>query len=155
MKEGIENSVKREGKTMNTASSGRNYSIIAKVRYDDECGNGHNTFSITAEIWDSRRKNDCDSCGCLHNDIAKHFPELTPAIKWHLCSSDGPMHYIANTLYWVEEGSNLEHARRTAIWPEATDAQLTAEDLKERLEARLPGLMADFKKMVESFGFTY
>ncbi len=24
------------------------------VRYDDRCGNGHNTFSITADIWEKR-----------------------------------------------------------------------------------------------------
>ncbi len=37
--------------------------------------------------------------GCIHDEIAKHFPELFPLIKWHLCSTDGPMHYEANTIY--------------------------------------------------------
>ena len=36
----------------------------------------------------------------------------------------------------------LDAARRVAIWPEATDEELTAPDLKGRLEARLPALLA-------------
>lgn len=41
--------------------------------------------------------------GCCHDEVAKHFPELAPLIKWHLCSSDGPMHYLANTVYHATE----------------------------------------------------
>jgi hypothetical protein len=86
---------------------GRKYRIRATVRYDDQCGNGHNTFSITGDIdrkgtygWED------DAGGCLHDEIAKHFPKLKPYIKWHLVSSDGPMHYLANTLY---HASNRDH----------------------------------------------
>jgi len=200
--------------------------ITAEVRYDDECGNGHNTFSITADITSarSRRQRDIEAGGCLHEEIAKHFPELAPFIKWHLCSSDGPMHYVANASYhasdrdhngllkgekrqiingrsklpawelvaigpdgeemptyklpksidapeaptsvyrlewrpWciVGEGKarELDHARSSAIWPEATDEELTAPGLKDRLEARLPKLMEEFRAAVESLGFTY
>lgn len=32
------------------SEQGQQYRIIAKVRYDDQCGNGRNSFSITAEI---------------------------------------------------------------------------------------------------------
>lgn len=184
--------------------------IIAVVRYDDECGNGHNSFSITGEInsTDSRRDNFVAG-GCLHDEISKHFPELAPLVKWHLCSADKPMHYIANTVYhalehgpthaWVyftgqndplgvgegaerllgyvkadrarvaegKEGyrvkwdqktvkiRNLDHARSSSVWPEATDEELTAPGLKERLEARLPQLQADFRAAVESLGFTF
>lgn len=203
---------------------GQNYEITATVRYDDECRNGHNSFAITAEIYRVGKRigqRDWDSCGCLHDKIAKHFPELAPYIKWHLCSSDGPMHYIANTLYhasdkdcwglrkgeerqlkhggeipvweavttdangifhalptstfpWVHahekpanngsiqyvpymvvgEGKepNLEYARSSAIWPDAT-----LEDLqdKDKLKARLPELLNEFKQAVESLGFTF
>ena len=192
---------------------GREYVLIAKVRYDDECGNGHNTFAVTGEIW--RAKNgqpigrDCEACGCLHEDIAKHIPELAPSIKWHLTSSDGPMHYIANTVYhalahgpkyawvyytgpqdplkiedvkerligyvkadrareaegkpgyqvkWDETSSkvaSLDSARSSAVWPEATDEELTTPGLKTRLQARLPKLMEEFKATIERLGFTY
>jgi hypothetical protein len=157
--------------------NGTRYTITATVRYDDKCNNGHNSFSITGEIKGPRG---LDVCGCIHEDIAKRFPELEPFIKWHLCSSDGPLHYIANTVYnagdldhWglrkgetgpgkyhlIGEGKEreLDHARSSAIWPEATDEQLlvSKEELDAALKARLPGLLAEFREAVESFGFTY
>ena len=143
---------------------GQSCVLIAKVRYDDECNNGHNTFAITGELYgrshripgEASVKNSSGktlwlgSCGCLHEEIAKRFPELAPFIKWHLVSTDGPMHYIANSMYHAKE-SNLEAARSSAAWP---DAQL--EDFtEEKLKARLPALMEDFKRDVESLGFTY
>ena len=192
---------------------GREYVLIAKVRYDDECGNGHNTFTITGEIWRAEQGQpigrDCESCGCIHEDIAKRLPQLAPHIKWHLVSSDGPMHYIANTVYhaqsygpryaWVyytgpqdplgiedtkercvgyvkagkaraAEGqpgyrvvwdektakeANLDYARSSAVWPDATDEDLLAPGLEERLQARLPRLMEEFRAAVEALGFVY
>ncbi len=187
------------------------YRIRALVRYDDRHHNGHNTLSITGEtqraefgIWKE------DSGGCIHDEIAKHFPHLIPAIPFHLCSSDGPMHYLENTLYharehgptsaWIEYSDptdplglidsrprtayvkrdkallaeqtpgytvkwdektakvrNLDHARSSACWPEATDAELCQEPeaLRLALIARLPALMERFKAVVESLGFQY
>lgn len=181
--------------------------LTVTVRYDDQCGNGHNTFSITATGQ--------GRCGCLHDEIAEKLPELAHLIKWHLCSSDGPMHYIANTLYhvsdkdcwglrkgetrqlrngktgelcWILEadkelpkyahGDNppdetatlryvpwnrigegkareLDYARSSAIWPDATDEELLADNLEERLKARLPKLMEEFRLVVESLGFVF
>lgn len=79
----------------------KNLTVTARLRFDDECGNGHNSFSITGEIRDRRERRDDGvvSCGCIHEDIGKAFPELSDLIQWHLCGSDGPMHYVANTLY--------------------------------------------------------
>lgn len=70
--------------------------LIISIRYDDECGNGYNTFAITAE---HRVNGILRSCGCLHDMIKEHYPALIPLLKWHLCSSDGPIHYIENTLF--------------------------------------------------------
>jgi len=124
--------------------------IRAKVRYDDQCGNGHNSFAITGEIYVPDRR-EIVACGSLHEEIAKYFPELASHIKWHLCNSDGPMHYIANTVYHAQSGK-LEYARSSAIWPDATLEQLHD---KAALEARLPALMREFRAAVESLGFTY
>ena len=81
--------------------NGTQYKLTCVLRYDDECGNGHNTFSITGEQYRKAGNGRwCkDSFGCLHEDIAKHFPEYAHLIKWHLTSSDGPMYYLANTIY--------------------------------------------------------
>jgi hypothetical protein len=194
--------------------NGTTYRIKAIIRYDDRCGNGHNTFSVTGEI-DEKLKNGRwrEACGgCIHDKIAKHFPELKNAIRFHLMSSDEPIHYIANTMYhagdtdchglkkgekrqikdgktgklcWVlEDGPeiekyvasdtkpehtvileykpwykvgegkepDLEAARRSAIWEDATLEQLRD---KEALDAHLIELRQEFVKVVESFGFIY
>lgn len=77
--------------------------IYAEIRFDDCCGNGHNSFAITATVMNPRRYDDCEACGCLHDDVARVFPELAHLIKWHLCSTDGPMHYVANTIYHASD----------------------------------------------------
>lgn len=241
---------------------GKTASLKVQIRYDDECGNGHNSFAITGDIHVDGR---WQAGGCLHEEIAKAFPEFAPLIKWHLFDSTGPMYYIANTVYhagdrdcygrragepssfsnavkfgdfpilwrdnranaffkWLKtaQGSDfevlridhkdttgykfgpkftlggapdnwhecpfdteiealefleamklgwkilqtptaysegkqreLDHARSTAVWPDATDEDLTAPGLEERLKARLPKLLEEFRAAVESLGFTY
>ena len=125
--------------------------MTVTTRYDDQCGNGHNTFAITANIFVEGR---WSTGGCLHDEIAREFPELEPLIKWHLCSTDGPIHYIANTVYHVRN-RDLDLARTSAIWPRAAKLQLTDDGLEERLIARLPALMEEFKRAVEGLGFVY
>ena len=61
--------------------------------------------------------------------------------------------YIHTPSAWAKAVEpNLEHARSSAVWPEATLEQLQNKDL---LVARLPAMLAEFKSAVESFGFTY
>lgn len=103
------------------------------LRFDDRCGNGHNTFTITI---DARNYG-----GCMHDEIREHFPEYAHLIKWHLVSTDGPMHYIANTVYHAKAGA-LDYARSCAVAPDATLSQLLD---KEWLAARLQALMAEFE----------
>lgn len=100
--------VKKQTKTF--IKKGINYygtiaDLIVEVRYDDSCGNGHNTFAITGEIYKTGRSSDNAflAGGCVHDEIVKHFPELEPFIKWHLVSSDGPLHYISNALYHASD----------------------------------------------------
>lgn len=82
-----------------------NEKITVKLRYDDQCNNGHNTFAMTHELRDLSRRGEAGmiSCGCGHELIAEHFPELAKYIKWHLTSSDGPMHYVSNAMYHVSK----------------------------------------------------
>jgi len=78
-----------------------NERLTVTIRHDDECGNGHDTFAITA-VKAERAGNTrwYDRCwGCQHDEVAKFFPDLAPLLKWHLCSTDGPMHYVANSLF--------------------------------------------------------
>lgn len=206
-------------------ANGKPEALIVTVRFDDSCNNGHDTFAITADRYEAHRQYGepkikhksgrtlwLNGGGCLHEEIAEHFPELAKYIKWHLCSTDGPLHYVSNTVYqagdrdcWglrkgefkqftTKEGlplwelavsyeqahetvasaeappavtlqykpygregegkeSDLEAARHSAVWPDATDEDLTAPGLEERLKARLPKLLEEFHQdMQELFG---
>ena len=142
---------------------GHDEKLVAVVRHDDRCGNGHNTFSVTATTYVGGRD---IAGGCLHDEIRNRIPELAPFIKWHLTSTDGPLHYIPNTVYHAGEyqatlrvdggkDRNLNRARRTSVWPDATDKELTEPGLEQRLPDRLPELLEDFQAAVESLGLTY
>lgn len=204
-----------------TADGGR---VLVKIRFDDNPVNHHETFTITGNYWTAedhkRRMKEPSRCGCIHGEIARTFPELAHLIKWHLTSTDGPMHYIANTVYhagdrdhwglrkgeqrpllrggkpgafcyeWrtddvrkpYEIGNNpaaddapvtfrpclqmitgegkereLDYARSSAVWPEATDADLCQEPeaLKAVLAARLPALLSDFFRDMTAAGFLW
>lgn len=138
-------------KCRNFVDDGEPRTVILTMRYDDECGNGHNTFSATIDVYE--RGEWCE--GGANNDlIACVFPEYARYLQWHMVSTHGPLHYISNTTSHAEERA-LDAARWTAVWPEATDEDLTAPGLKERLEARLPQLLEDFQRDMEELGFIY
>ena len=181
----------------------RDYKITVELRFDDECKNGHESFAITADIRENGREY---MGGCCHDEIAKHFPELAHLVKWHLMSTDGPMHYVENTMYHADEHgpdkayvyftgdndplnigdnkerllrycpkdlaeqaekmscyrvewdektakvANLEYARSSAVWPDATIEQLRDKAL---LEARLPELISAFHLDMMRCGFVW
>ena len=152
---------------------GRGAEITAIVRYDDQCGNGHNTFSITAEVVTpaSRARRDIEAGGCMHDEIARIFPELAPLLPWHLCSSDGPLHYVENTMYWLGrrgytnggpgDPPKLASARKTACWPDMPEGYLITgtvisnAEIERALAARLPELLAAFRDAIESIGMRW
>lgn len=154
--------------------------LVAIVQWDDECGNGHNTFSITGAIYRGSGARalarEPIACGCIHEEIARAVPELAPLIQYHLVSSDGPLHYIANTMYWWRQWREagplaqrdhlastaryfaaLANMRTSACWPDSTiDDFLRPElDVVCILLRRLPTLMHEFKAAIESLGFEY
>src|ERR1019366_7099651 len=90
-----------KSKTRLYTRKGVNYKSTVNYRLDDRCGNGHNTFSVTMDTY--RQTSDGrwveDSFGCQHDEVKKLFPFLAPFVKWHLTSTDSPMHYIANTVF--------------------------------------------------------
>ena len=138
---------------------GTDCTMSVTLRYDDECNNGHNTFSITGCIKGGkygRYGYEIDMAGCIHDEIKKYFPEFAHLIKWHLCSSDGPLYYLENTLYWVKK-ENLEYAKSTAIWQKASDDEFKCNqvELTRKLLNRLPDLMKEFRKDIEALGFIY
>lgn len=109
-----------------------------EVRYSRIGSNKHRSFGITGSIYRGRRPY---ACGCLHADIEKHFPELAYLIDYHLCDDEGPLHYLANTTYWAEQGE-FDKARRAAHWPGATEDQLQS---RTALALRLPEFLERFR----------
>lgn len=104
---------KRQVKTFtkNIKVNGKDGRIVCNIRYDDSCGNGHNSFAITGDMYShptSTQDRFFECGGCIHDEISKHFPELKHLIKWHLMSSDEPMHYIANTLFHARNKTHMD-----------------------------------------------
>ena len=85
-------------------------SITVKIRLNDNCKNGHQEFAITGDIYQANKPKIDKyhiSCGCIHDDIAKHFPNFKQFIKLHLCDYLGnPMYATANGFYHLTNGFN-------------------------------------------------
>ena len=108
------------------------------VRYDDECGNGHNTFSITGSIRELGKAHGFEMGGCIHDEIKKYFPELAHLTKWHLCGSQEPMCYIENTLYHASDSNSSKYkAGEPNRWEKVLifkDSYITHKFSKEFIE---------------------
>lgn len=86
----------------------KNEAISVKI----ETERGH--FSITGMIGNKERNDDkvrildglynIYAGGCIHAEIAEHFPELAKFTPLHLSSLDGtPMFAFENAVHWVKE----------------------------------------------------
>ena len=60
-------------------------------------------FSVTGDIYrDVKSDRTFEMGGCIHNEMAKHFPQVRSLIPLHLSDLEGvPMHALANGHYWV------------------------------------------------------
>jgi hypothetical protein len=139
------------GASREYTSGGSKFRMSVKIRFDDDCRNGHNTFSITCDIDEARGGKWREfGGGAAHEEIARVFPELAPLIKWHLCSTDGPMHYVANAVYLA---GDRDHNGKRAGEPWAFEDAVSFGDnpIKHRLKAKFakflkeaePGLNGD------------
>lgn len=86
------------------------------------------------------------------------FDNQAQALEWQTALLTCGMEIITHvTGYSQGKERNLEFARNSACWPEATDEQLClpADELKALLEARLPGMQAEFRKAMEEIGMLW
>ena len=106
-------------------AGGTTYRIRAKYGFTKFEGQDP-YWSVTGEI-QRKAKNDWwmeDSSGRVHGEIAKRFPELAPAIRWHLCGvPSGPMHYEANGLYWWEHYTGARLVDRCSMGQHRTSQE--------------------------------
>lgn len=157
---------------------GQTFRIQAKYGIDYDFARRHNQaphFGITATI---DRKDDRppfhwreDSGGAMHAEVARRFPTLAPYIKWHLVSTDGPLHYIANGKYQWEIANGLrapaeyqridpwEAFKSTVIFGGLPDDAATAPprnaswpEWEEWLRDRLPRLRETFLHAMGTLG---
>ena len=76
---------------------------VISIRLNDECKNGHEDFSITADFWKlekPRTDKNLIMGGCCHEEILKLRPDLEIFVDLHLNDFRGyPMYYIENGFY--------------------------------------------------------
>lgn len=101
--------------------SGHLYRIQANYGFRSMNGPGRDHFGIggTVEMKAGNNRWYFSSCGCLHDEVAKHFPELEDLIRWHGTAEDGPMHYGANGMFWWDR---IGRPKERACDPDAADA---------------------------------
>lgn len=128
-------------------------------------GQGRRRHTVTAELHSLGGQNPYFSITMGTYRQAGNGPALAPSLRWHLVSTDGPMHYAANAAYWAGldkewcrggkgDPPNREYFDSTALWgalpgdaarhPMDAPAMDRAE-LSAVLAARLPALLAPFR----------
>lgn len=83
-----------------------NYEFDYLIKLDDECKNGHLTFSFTGKI-KVKKGNGCYYTlisGAIGEIITYFKPELSMFEKLHLCNHLGQPTYIDNIRYHINEG---------------------------------------------------
>lgn len=121
------------------------YRAVVLIRHDDECENGHETFSVTANIYggpyQETDKRKCGYgepvvCGCCHDILAAYVLEVAHLIKWHLVSTDGPMHYPVNAIYHAGDRDHNGHkAGEPSSWSHAI--QFGSNPIKHKVSTKL------------------
>jgi hypothetical protein len=131
-------------------------SLLSKQRlnltFNDHCGNGHNSFHMTIDLYEKDRGSWVDvGGGSDHESVRKYFTKYARLAKWHGCTTEGPLYYFQNTKYHLTNG-DLKAAQGTAIWPGATIDELSCET---QMKARLADLLELFRAEMETIGFTW
>lgn len=137
-------------------------------------GNQSPYFTITVDSY--THNHHMYAAGCQHDLVEKYWPKsLAPYVKWHLTHTEGPMYYIENGLFHLED-NNPDYFKSTVKWGTVEGdkdheehlnqvismikiahdlesekfkkwlAKDQANEMKPYLEERLPELMAHFRE---------
>lgn len=141
----MKNIVSREWKTQYTEEGIGLVNFVATAeicKFDNQSP----YFALTCWYKAKNTRSGYEGGGADHESIVKLFPALAPYVKWHLCGTDGPMHYLANSLYWAgfsgwcngkpDDPPNLEYLKSTCVYgalPEDYNFDIANAD-REQLE---------------------
>lgn len=115
---------------------GTDSTVTIEARFDDECGNGHNSFFLKAWAYEANKpKIERYWQQLSEESIAKHFPEYAHLLKWNHTSTDGPMAYLSNTLY---HACDRDHNGQRAGDPVQTDMVVALEVKGEKHTHTIP-----------------
>ena len=132
--------IRMEGKTMD---------LVVEARWDDCCGNKHNSLAVTGTVYDrSLEENQDITGGCIHEIIlsADGIPqEVKDLIPFHGCSSDSPMHYKANVMYHVGD-KDCWGRRKGEVTKRDTYAAIGNSPIKHKLQGKMLALV---KRLLE------
>jgi hypothetical protein len=137
----------------------KNEAISVKIKTE------RNYFSITAMMGNKERGSDkvyiaggpysIYAGGCLHTEIAEHFPELERFIPLHLSSLDGtPMFAFSNAKYWAKEGNVrilAEHLRISLEKAAAICSADTEADAIAMIASTIKKMEPVWKEQAEEF----
>ena len=154
------------------ADFGPDATIIATVRFDDRCGNGHKTFAITADVTSrrgARRVAPCmsilqlpspswnrSSSGTCARPLVPCTTSRTRCTGSAGAATPGGITSVAGDPR-ATHPPNFEHAKRSAIWPDMptsyliTDTVVSNAEIEAVLAERLPALLASFRAAIESW----
>ena len=108
---------------------------VISIRLNDECNNGHEDFSITADFWKLERpKTDKNWImgGCCHEEILKIRPDLKIFVDLHLNDFRGyPMYYIENGFYHLKNMPKDKFMEYYFVSEEQYQELLKADDVNE------------------------
>ena len=108
---------------------------IISIRLNDECKNGHEDFTMTADFWEFknvRTDRTLIAGGCCHEEILKIRPDLKIFADLHLNDFRGyPMYYIENGFYHLEnmpKDKFMEYAKVDEVGYELLKKASTKEE---------------------------
>lgn len=114
---------------------GKHYLFIYSIKLDDNCKNGHLTFSFTGKIKVKKENGRFYDyiCGAIANIIVYFKPELEKFSRLHGCNHLGQPMYIDNIRYHINEGKTNEQIAKMYNIPnlEVIETLRNASDNKE------------------------
>lgn len=83
-------------------------------------GNSGPYIFVTAEL--SRPGGRVEACGKMHGDVLAVWPDLKPLTDLHLSyPGSGPMHYVADAVYWWEKAVGISKWEQRSYDPDPTE----------------------------------